>query len=197
MVALATFEVFSGQRWLLVLDCTDAEHFSISQKALGTMPKRTLLLNPRNAIKETYEMHHGLKIKPHLCILWGAVKAMKYPQYPSTACVNLLKQLEHTLFLFTLFCGCFSLPPPPFSISFWWSYVPYVILLQVQNCFFQSWMQLHMCNNSSEGQRSITANPGLSRSLWVNSVLLCLLMLYCLLVYIGIIMVIYADILYA
>lgn len=56
-------------------------------------------------------MHHGLKIKPHLCILWGAVKAMKHPQYPPTACVNLLKQLEHTLFLFTLFCGCFSLPP--------------------------------------------------------------------------------------
>ena len=58
-------------------------------------------------------------------------------------------------------------------------------------------MQLHMCSNSSEGQHTITADPGLSHSLWVNSVLLCLLMLYCLLVYIGIIMVIYADILYA
>lgn len=58
-------------------------------------------------------------------------------------------------------------------------------------------MRPHMCGNSFEGQHTITAYPGLSHSLRVNSVLLCLLMLYCLLVYIGIIMVIYADILYA
>lgn len=56
---------------------------------------------------------------------------------------------------------------------------------------------LHMLSGSAEGQHTITVHPGLPPSLWVNSILLCLLMLYCLLVYIGIIMVIYADILYA
>lgn len=56
---------------------------------------------------------------------------------------------------------------------------------------------LHMCSSSAEGQHTITVHPGLPHSLWVNSILLCLLMLYCLVVYIGIIMVIYADILYA
>ena len=159
-----------------------------------------LLSNSKNIIKEKCTMHHIHKKKnpptSFMCSV-GAFNSKKYPKYPSTACVKLWKQLEHTLFLLTLFGGCFSPPPPPFSISVWWSYVPYVILLQVQNCFFQSWMQSHMCGNSSEGQHTITADPGFSHSVWVNSVLLCLLMLYCLLVYIGIIMVIYADILYA
>lgn len=45
----------------------------------------------------------------------GAINAKKYPKNPPTACVNLLKQLEHTLFLCTLFCGDFSLPPLHFQ----------------------------------------------------------------------------------
>lgn len=44
----------------------------------------------------------------------GAFNSKKCPKYPPIACGKLQKQLKHTLFLFTLFGGCFS--PAPFSI---------------------------------------------------------------------------------
>lgn len=63
---------------------------------------------------------------------------------------------------------------------------------------FPFWKHLHMCSDSLKASSLLLrVQASLSHCLWVNSVLLCLLMLYCLLVYIGIIMVIYADILYA
>lgn len=145
-------------------------------------------------------MHHILKKTHLICVFCGGFQPKKISQIPTYSVCDMCKPLG-TISAYPAplrIVGSLFLPaPPPCSISVWWSYVPYVILLQVQNCFFQSWMRSHMCGSSSEGQHTITADPGLSLSLRVNSVLLCLLMLYCLLVYIGIIMVIYAGILYA
>ena len=160
----------------------------------------TLLLNSKNIVKENVQCTSYLKKKHLICVFCGGFQPKEISQMPTLSMCEMCKPLE-TISTCTaplhIVWSVFLPAPPPRSISVWWSYVPYVILLQVQNCFFQSWMRSHMCGSSSEGQHTITADPGLSLSLWVNSVLLCLLMLYCLLVYIGIIMVIYADILYA
>lgn len=128
----------------------------------------TLLLNSK--------MQCTTYLKTHLiCRFCGGFQPKKISQIPTYSVGNMCKpwkQSAHTLPLSALSGAISPPPPPPCSISVWWSYVPYVILLQVQN-FFQSWMRSHMCGSSSEGQHTITADPGLSLSLRVNSVLLC------------------------
>lgn len=118
----------------------------------------------------------------------GALNPKKCPTSPCSVSQP-LETMTAPIIPLCLFC-CPS-PTLLFSISFWWSYVPYVTLLQVQNWSFQSWMAAHVraaarrpahdyCASrppsQSVGQQhsSLLANALLSRSIhWNNNGNLC------------------------